>query len=288
LSVAAAIATIALKAAAYLLTGSVGLLSDALESLVNLAGAVMALTMLTVAARPADDEHRYGHGKAEYFSSFFEGVLILLAAAGIAIASVRRLIWPHELQSLGRGLLVSVIASVINLLVAIVVLRAGKRHHSVTLEANARHLLTDVWTSAGVLAGVGLVSVTGWSWLDPAVAIVVAVNITVTGVRIISQSVSGLMDTALPETEERALREVLDKFAVEGIHYHALRTRQSGTRRFISMHVLVPGHWTVQHGHQLLERIESDVRGALPNCTVFTHLEPLDDPASFDDQKLDR
>jgi cation diffusion facilitator family transporter len=288
LSIVAAIATIGLKALAYLLTGSVGLLSDALESLVNLAGAVMAFTMLAVAARPPDEEHRYGHGKAEYFSSFFEGVLILVAAAGIVVLSIGRLLIPHPLEHLGRGLLMSVVASLVNLGVALIVLRAGKRHRSITLEANAHHLLTDVWTSAGVLAGVGLVSITHWSWPDPMVALVVAANITVTGLRIVRRSVSGLMDEALPETEERALRIVLDHYAADGVEYHALRTRQSGTRRFVSMHVLVPGAWSVQRGHEMLERIESDVRQALPNATVFTHLEPLDDPASFDDQKLDR
>jgi len=288
LSIAAALFTIALKSVAYWLTGSVGLLSDALESLVNLAGAVMALTMLVVAARPADDDHLYGHGKAEYFSSFFEGVLILLAAAGIVVTAVARLLAPRPLEQLGRGLLVSIAASVINLVVAIILLRAGRRHQSITLQANARHLITDVWTSVGVLAGVGAVHVTGWLRLDPIVALIVGANIVVTGVRIIRQSVSGLMDSALPADRMADLQAVFNRYATDGVQYHALRTRQAGARSFVSVHVLVPGEWTVHRGHELLERIEADVRAALPNTTVFTHLESLDDPASFDDQKLDR
>jgi cation diffusion facilitator family transporter len=288
LSIAAALFTIALKSAAYLLTGSVGLLSDALEALVNLAGAIMALTMLAVAARPADDDHRYGHGKAEYFSSFFEGALILLAAGGIVFAAVERLIAPRPLEQLGLGLTVSVAASVANLAVALIILRAGRRHHSITLESNAKHLLTDVWTSAGVIAGVGAVAFTGWQWLDPVVALVVAANIVVTGARIVRESVRGLMDSALPADEERDLRQALDRHMTDGVQYHALRTRRAGARRFVSVHVLVPGAWTVHHGHRLLESIEADVRAVLPNVTVFTHLESLDDPASFDDQSLDR
>jgi len=288
LSIAAAIGTMALKGAAYLLTGSVGLLSDALESLVNLAGAIVALSMLAVAARPADEEHRYGHGKAEYFSSFFEGVLILAAAGGIVFASLDRLMTPRHLEQIGLGLFVSVLASSVNLGAALVILRAGRRHHSITLESNARHLLTDVWTSAGVLAGVGGVAVSGRLWLDPAVALVVAGNIVFTGVRIIRRSISGLMDTALPADEERNLHAVLERYATDRVQYHALRTRQSGARRFVSLHVLVPGTWTVQHGHHLLEQIEADIRQVLPNVTVFTHLESLDDPASWDDVSLDR
>jgi cation diffusion facilitator family transporter len=288
LSIAAAVVTIGLKAVAYVLTGSVGLLSDALESFVNLAGALMALTMLAVAARPPDAEHRYGHEKAEYFSSFFEGGLVFAAAIGITIAAVERLLAPRPLQQLDVGLMVAVLASLCNLVVAVIILRAGRRHHSVTLDANARHLLTDVWTSTGVVIGVGAVAVTGWQWLDPAVAMAMALNIGVTGVGIVRRSVSGLMDEALPADEERRLREVLERYAAEGVEYHALRTRRSGPRRFVSLHVLVPGAWTVQRGHHLLERIEADLRGALPNAAVFTHLEPLDDPASFDDESLDR
>jgi len=288
LSIAAAIATMGLKAAAYHLTGSVGLLSDALESLVNLAGALMALAMLTAAARPPDEDHAYGHSKAEYFSSVLEGTLILVAAASIGVAAVERLIHPKQLEQIGAGLAVSVGASIINLGVALVLLRTGSRERSIALTANARHLLTDVWTSAGVVVGVAAVALTGWQPLDPIIALVVAANIVWSGYRLVRTSVDGLMDKALPPTEHAALRRVLDAHVETGIQYHALRTRESGARRFVSLHVLVPGDWTVQRGHTLLERIESDIRGVVPNVTVLTHLESLDDPASWEDQTLDR
>ncbi|MDP1547985.1 MAG: cation diffusion facilitator family transporter, partial [Anaerolineales bacterium] len=283
ISIGAAVLTIGLKTTAYLLTGSVGLLSDALESFVNLAGAVMALAMLTIAARPADEDHAYGHSKAEYFSSGVEGTLILIAAISIIIAAVPRLIIPKPLEQIGLGLAVSVLASVINLIAALFLLRAGKRYHSITLEANAHHLMTDVWTSIGVLAGVGLVAVTGWERLDPIVAFIVAGNIIWSGVRIVRESALGLMDTALPTEEQEILRKTLEPYTKKGVQYHALRTRQSGSRRFASFHVLVPDAWTVKRGHHLLEDIEADIRRALPNITVFTHLEPLNDPTSWDD-----
>jgi cation diffusion facilitator family transporter len=288
LSFAAAVVTMALKSAAYVLTGSVGFMSDAIESLVNVVGAVMALSMLTVASRPADEGHRYGHGKAEYFSSFFEGSLIFAAAVGIGIAAVERLFQPRPLEQIGLGMAVSAAASVINLAAALIILRAGRRHQSISLEANAKHLLTDVWTSAGVIVGVGAVALTGWHVLDPIIALAVAANIVATGVGIVRSSVSGLMDSALPEADERRVQAVLDRYATDGVQFHALRTRQAGARRFVSVHVLVPGQWTVQRGHHLLERIEADVRQALPGVTVFTHLESLDDPASWDDVALDR
>jgi cation diffusion facilitator family transporter len=288
LSIAAAILTMALKAVAYLFTGSIGLLSDAIESLVNVVGSVMALSMLTVAARPADEGHRYGHGKAEYFSSFFEGSLIFAAAVGIGIAAVERVFEPRPLQQVGLGLGVSALASVVNLVVALVILRAGRRHNSISLEANAKHLFTDVWTSIGVIVGIGAVEITGWQLLDPIVALAVAANIVFTGVGIVRDSVSGLMDSALPEAEERSIQAVLDRYATDGVQFHALRSRQAGARRFVSVHVLVPGQWTVQRGHRLLERIEADIRQTLSNVSVFTHLESLDDPASWDDVSLDR
>jgi cation diffusion facilitator family transporter len=288
LSAAAAVATMGLKAAAYLLTGSVGLLSDAMESLVNLAGALMALAMLTVAARPADEDHAYGHTKAEYFSSVLEGMLILVAAVSIAVAAVQRLLAPRPLEQIGLGLGVSVLASGVNLAVALVLMRAGKRHESISLQANADHLVTDVWTSVGVLVGVGAVALTGWQRLDPIVALVVAVNIVRTGVGIMQRSVSGLMDVALPGSEQRAIQAVLERHGEAGVQFHALRTRQSGARRFMSVHVLVPGAWTVQSGHQFLEQLEGEIRSAVPNLTVTTHLEPLEDPCSWDDLSLDR
>ena len=288
LSIAAAVATIALKTVAYLLTGSVGLFSDAVESLVNLVGAVMALSMLIVAARPADEDHSYGHSKAEYFSSGVEGTLILIAALSIAAAAVRRLLVPQPLEQVGVGLVVSAAASAINLAVAMILLRAGKQHHSITLEANAQHLFTDVWTSVGVIAAVAAVAATGWLHLDPIVAMLVAANILWTGTRIVRRSILGLMDTALPPEELVAVKAALDFHLSDGVEYHALRTRQSGARRFVSFHVLVPGEWTVHRGHELLEDVEARIRATVPNVTVFTHLESLDDPSSWDDQHLDR
>ncbi|MCX6550887.1 MAG: cation diffusion facilitator family transporter [Acidobacteria bacterium] len=288
LSIAAALTTIALKTVAYLLTGSVGLLSDAIESIVNLVGAFMALSMLTVAARPADEDHSYGHSKAEYFSSGVEGTLILIAALAIAVAATERLLWPRPIDQVGIGLAVSLVASLVNLAVALVLLRASREHHSITLEANAHHLLTDVWTSAGVIAGVGAVAMTGWVRLDPLVALVVAANIVWTGTRIVRKSILGLMDTALPAEELAAVKRALESHLGEGIEYHALRTRVSGARRFVSLHVLVPGAWTVHRGHELLEDIEARIRAAVPNVTILTHLESLDDPASWDDVHLDR
>jgi cation diffusion facilitator family transporter len=288
LSIGAALLTITLKTVAYLLTGSVGLLSDALESVVNLIGALMALAMLTIAARPADEEHAYGHSKAEYFSSGVEGTLILLAAVSIVVTAIPRLIAPQPLEKVGIGLGVSVAASLVNLFVARVLLRAAQQHRSITLEADAKHLMTDVWTSVGVLVGVGLVALTGWQRLDPIVAILVAANIVWTGVPIIRKSISGLMDSALPAEEQNALRKVLESYAQSGAEFHALRTRQAGARQFVSVHILVPGQWTVQRGHDLLEKIEADIRHALPDATVLTHLESLDDPASWADTNLDR
>jgi cation diffusion facilitator family transporter len=288
LSIAAAVFTIVLKTAAWLVTDSVGLLSDAAESLVNLAGAIMALAMLTIAARPADDDHAYGHGKAEYFSSGMEGALILIAAVAIGVAAIPRIITPQPLQEIGVGLAISATAAIVNLGVALVILRVAKRQESITLEANAHHLLTDVWTSVGVIVGVGAVALTGWNWFDPVVALMVAANIVITGFKIVRRSVLGLMDTALTETDQSAIRKVLDRYTEERVQFHALLTRQSGPHRFISVHVLVPGDWTVQRGHDFLERIEDDLRAVVPNSTVFTHLESIDDPASWKDIELER
>lgn len=288
LAVAAAIATITLKAGASLLTSSIGLLSDTLESFVNLASALMALAMLTVAAQPPDRDHPYGHGKAEYFSSILEGALILVAAGVIGVVAVQRLLHPRSLEQVGLGLAISVVAALLNLAVGLVLLRAGQRHRSVTLEANAQHLLTDVWTSAGVLVGVGATRLTGWLPLDPILALLVAGNIVATGARLVRRSVSGLMDSALPLEDQQAVLGELARYADLGVQFHALRTRQAGARRFVSLHVLVPGDWTVQRGHRLLEEVETGIRTVLPDASVFTHLEPLDDPASWDDVELDR
>lgn len=288
LSIGAAVFTMVLKAAAYLITGSVGLLSDAAESLVNLVGGIMALAMLSIAARPADDSHAYGHSKAEYFSSSVEGLLIIVAAASIGSAAVNRLLSPQPLEQVGLGIAVCAIAALVNLVVGWILLRAGRQHDSVTLEAGARHLFTDVWTSVGVIAGVVAVSFTGWQRLDPIIALLVAVNIVWTGTRILRNSVLGFMDTALPEEEQGVIRAALDRYAAQGIHYHALRTRRSGARRFVSVHVLVPGEWTVQRGHELTEQIETDIRAALPGVAVLTHLESINDPASWRDISIDR
>ena len=288
LSIAAALATIALKATAYYITGSVGLLSDALESVVNLVAALMALAMLAVAARPPDEMHAFGYSKAEYFSSGLEGALILLAAVGIVWTAILRLITPRPLEQVGIGLAVSVLAAILNFAVARLLLAAAGRYRSITLEADAHHLMTDVWTSVGVVVGVAVVGVSGLNRLDPIIAIIVAINILWTGVKLLRRSALGLLDATLPAAEHGAIQQVLSRYEREGVHYHALRTRYAGSRSFISFHVLVPGDWTVQRGHDLLEQVERDIRAAVPGATVFTHLEPIGDPAALQDISLDR
>lgn len=287
LSIAAAIVTIAMKSIAYLLTGSVGLLSDALESGVNLAAAILALIALTVAARPADETHQFGHGKAEYFSAGAEGFMILLAAVLIVWSAVDRLLNPLPLESLGVGLLITLAATAVNGATGWVILQAGRRHRSITLVADGKHLLTDVWTSVGVLVGVGLVAVTGWQPLDSLVAIGVGINILWTGIGLIRHSVRGLMDHALPAADAAAVQAVLNTFAEsassDGVLIHGVQMREAGRDRFVSMHVLVPGEWTVTRGHDLVEEIESGVRAVLDGAIVHTHLEPSDDPRSYDD-----
>lgn len=288
LSIAAAIATILLKGAAWWITDSVGLLSDALESFVNLAAAIVTLAMLMLAARPPDEEHAYGYSKAEYFASGFEGTLILAAAAAIGFAAVDRLITPHPLHAIGPGIAISALAALVNLGVALVLLRAGTRYQSIALEADARHLLTDVWTSAGVIVAVALVAATGWQRLDPLVALAVAAHILWAGIGLVRRSFRGLMDRALPAADRQAIEAILERYRGDGVRYHALRTRQAAGRSFVSMHVLVPGSWSVQRGHDMLERIEAEVREVVPTATVFTHLEPREDPSSFADVELDR
>lgn len=288
LSIVAAIATILLKGIAWWMTGSVGLLSDAIESFVNLAGALMALWMLILAATPADKEHAYGHSKAEYFSSAFEGFLILLAALSIGYTAIGRLLDPQPLEEVGLGLLVSVAASVINFLVSRILMVAGKKHNSITLEADAHHLMTDVWTSVGVIGGVGLVWLSGWLWLDPAIALLVAANIVWTGVKLMSRSASGLMDAALSAEVVQQIEAIFAEYRAQGLAFHALRTRQAGSRVFISFHLLAPGHWSIQVGHDWSERIEAALREILPGAHVTTHLEPIEDPVSMVDQGLDR
>jgi cation diffusion facilitator family transporter len=288
LSIAAAVATITLKLAAWALTGSVGLLSDAAESVVNLVAAVVAMAALRWAVKPADEEHAYGHAKAEYFSAGVEGTLILLAAAGIAVTAVDRLIHPQPLESVGLGLAVTAVATAINLAVGLLLLRTGRRERQIVLEADGKHLITDVWTSVGVIVGVAGVAITGWDRLDPIVALAVAANILVAGGGLLRRSASGLMDRALEEPDMEVIRETLAEFERDGVRFHALRTRQAGSRRFVSLHVLVPGAWSVQRGHDLVERVEEALRDRLPGASVFTHLEPAEDPRSFDDTALDR
>lgn len=288
LSIAAAVTTILLKGIAWYWTGSVGLLSDALESFVNLAGALMALWMLTLSAQPPDDKHAYGHSKAEYFASGFEGLLILLAAVGIGQTAISRLLAPQPLEQVGLGVGVSVLASLVNLGVARILLAAGKRHGSVALAADGAHLMTDVWTSAGVIAGVAAVALTGWLWLDPVLALCVAAHIVYTGWTLIRDAAAGLMDAALPPSMLGVLEEALVPYREQGIGFHALRTRQAGARAFVSLHVLVPGEWTVQKAHELAEAVEEDIRKAVTGAHVTTHLEPLEDPLSHQDIDLDR
>lgn len=284
LSIGAALSTIFLKTLAFLLTGSVGLLSDAAESVVNLIGAIVALIMLTIAARPADESHAHGHSKAEYFSSGIEGVLIVIAAIFIAAAAINRLLNPQPLEEVGIGLVVAVAASTINFFVSRVLLRAGKQYKSITLEADAKHLMTDVWTSIGVITAVAAVALTGWLPLDPLIALVVAANILWTAFGLLRRSAQGLMDASLPVAEQAIVVKVLDSYKAQGVDYHALRTRQAASRGFISFHLLVPGSWTVQHGHAMLDQIENEICQALPGAEVTAHLEPLEDPVSFEDQ----
>ena len=288
LSIAAALVTIGLKSVAYLLTGSVGLLSDALESVVNLVAAFITLGMVSLAARPPDEDHAWGYGKAEYFSSGAEGVLILLAALAIGWTAIPRLLAPRPLESVGLGFAISIAASIVNLVVARVLLAAGRRHQSIALEADAHHLLTDVWTSVGVLAAVLAVAVTGWEILDPLIALIVAGQILWTGVKLVRRSALGLLDRALPADEQAAMQAVLDCNAGTDVQFHAVRTRQAGARRFVTLHVLVPGDWSVQRGHEVCERLELEISASLPNASVLTHLEAIEDPASFQDQDLDR
>lgn len=289
LSIAAAVATISLKLLAYYLTGSVGLFSDALESCVNLIAAVVALFMIVLAEKPADEEHAFGHHKAEYFSSAIEGGLIVLAAFSIIWSAVPRLINPQPLENVGIGLLVAVGASAINLAVGLILIKNGKKHHSITLEADGKHLMTDVYTSIGVLLGIGLVKLSGWLILDGIVAIGVALNILWAGYQLMRRSALGLLDSGIPADERLKIIQVLEALKTENIEYHSLMTRQAGQRKFIALHILMPGHWTIQEGHNKVEEIEKEIRELFDSpVTVFTHQEPTDDILSYSDMKLDR
>jgi cation diffusion facilitator family transporter len=286
LSIGAAVLTIALKFGAYVLTDSVGLLSDALESIVNLVAAIAAFWALSYAVKPPDAKHTFGHSKAEYFSSALEGLLVLVAAGSIAVTAGERLFHPQPLEQVGLGLGLSFIATALNGGVAWILLKASRRHRSITLRADAYHLLTDVWTSVGVVLGIGLVSVTGWLILDPIVALLVAVNIVWTGFQLLRETSSGLLDAAIPADDQKAIALIMSEYETRGIHFHAMRTRMAGARHFVSFHVLVPGAWTVQQGHDVCEALEQAIASALPGTDVQTHLEPLEDPVSWDDETL--
>lgn len=283
MAIATAIATIALKAGAWLVTGSVGLLSDAAESVVNLVAAVVALIALKVAARPADHNHQFGHTKAEYFSAAVEGQMILIAAVVIMWTAVERFLNPQPLENVGIGLGISVAASVLNGAMAWVLIRAGRRYRSLTLTADGKHLLTDVWTSVGVVAGVLLVALTGIQRLDPIIAFAVGVNIIIIGWKLLHESAAGLMDTTMSPQESQDIATHLEQFVSKDVHLHGLRTRVSGYQRFAEVHVLVPGAWTVQQGHDLVEQIDASVREAFEDLHLLCHLESLEDPRSYED-----
>ena len=289
LSIAAALATISLKLFAYFLTGSVGLFSDALESGVNLLAAVVALFMITLAEKPADEEHVFGHHKAEYFSSAIEGGLIILAAFSIIWSAIPRIIHPQPLENIGIGLSISLGASLINLAVGLILIKNGRKNNSITLEADGKHLMTDVYTSVGVIIGIGIVKFTGWLVLDGVVAIGVALNIVWTGYQLMRRSALGLLDSSLPDDEISIITKSLDQFKGQNFEYHSLMTRQAGQRRFISLHVLMPGQLTIQEGHDMVEKIEKNIRDLFDvPVTVFTHLEPAEDPVSMQDIGIDR
>jgi cation diffusion facilitator family transporter len=288
LSIAAALTTIAIKTGAWWLTGSVGLLSDALESIVNLVAAGMTLWMLSLSARPPTEEHAYGYSKAEYFASGLEGALIFAAALAIAWAAIDRLLHPQPLERVGLGIGLSLVATAINFAVARVLLGAAQRYRSIALEADAHHLMTDVWTSAGVVIAVGAVAVTQWNWLDPLIALAVAGNIIFTGFSLVRRSALGLLDRALPGEQRAAIEAVLQPHRAQHIEFHALRTRAAAGRSFVSMHMLVPGAWTVQQAHDVAESIEQEIATAVPGASVSTHIEPREDPASYQDIDLDR
>jgi cation diffusion facilitator family transporter len=286
LSLAAALVTLALKFTAYALTGSVGLFSDALESVVNLVTAAVALFSLWYAAQPVDANHTYGHEKIEFLSSGLEGGLILAAAGGIAWFAVRRLFAPQPLESLGVGLAVAVAASLINLAVARVLLRVGRARRSIVLEADGQHLMADVWTTAAVLVGLALVWATERWWFDPVLALLVAAHIARTGFGLLRRSFNGLMDHALPAEDQAVLRRAIEAQLPAGVTYHALRTRQAGTRRFADCHLLVPGVWPVRQAHDLANRIEAAVEAALPGLEMTIHIEPIEAAEAWADHAL--
>lgn len=286
LSIAAALATIVLKSIAYLLTGSVGILSDALESIINLIAACVALIAIRVSQKPPDEKHMYGHSKAEYFSSIIEGLLIFIAAISIGYAAINRLMHPQQVEQAYFGIAIATLASAINLIVGIVLLRAGKKYNSITLEADAHHLFTDVWTSVGVIIGIIVVAITKLNILDPIVALLVAFNILYTGYKLITRSAEGFMDTAMEDIDHAKIMEILTKYKKLGAKFHALKTRQSAAKTFMSVHMLVPQKWTMKMGNDLVEQMESEVKKSFTNIDVLTHLETIEDPRSQKDIDL--
>jgi len=289
MSVAAALATIGLKTWAWQVTGSVGMLSDALESLINLAAALLALSMLRLAASPPDAAHPYGRFKAEYFASGMEGALIVFAAIAIAYEAMPRLADPQPIAAPLLGIAISAVASGVNLACGLLLISAGKRLHSIALEADGHHLMSDVWTSGAIIAGVALVAGTGWHILDPLIAIGVAVHIVFTGFMLMRRSFAGLLDAAIPEAERAEIEKVFAEYRKRyGVEFHALLTRQAGARRFISFHLLVPDAWPVDRAHQLSEEVESRIGSLVPNAILLSHIEPISQPASYDDVKLER
>lgn len=288
LAIFTAIITISLKSIAYLATGSVGLLSDALESVVNFAAALMALFMLKLAEKPPDAEHMYGHTKAEYFSSVLEGILIIIAALSIAFAAINRFISPQPLQQLSIGLIICTLASLINFMVSRILIKTGQKERSITLEADGHHLMTDVWTSIAVISALILIKISGWLILDPIFGLAVAINIVITGFNLIKRSYMGFMDSSITKGEQQIIKNILTKYCQQGIQYHGLRTRQSATRRFVSVHILVPDSWSVKKGHSFIEEIEKEIFNSIPKVTVTTHLEPLNDSTSWNDAGIDR
>lgn len=282
-SIVASILTIIIKWAAYRVTGSVGFLSDAMESFINLAAGIVAFVMLTIAAHPPDKEHPFGHDKAEYFSSLIEGVLIVLAAVGIIYAAVNRIYHPRILEELNIGIVLSISATLINYMSSRILMYFGKKHNSITLEADAHHLMTDVWTTLGIVAGIILVKLTNWQLLDPLMAIAVALSIVYTGAKLIIRSTDGLMDSRLSEKELILIRKILDGYKKQGIDYHALYTRQSSSKSFITFHLLIPGDLTIYQAHEYSKTIEKEIMAQLPYSSIFIHLEPSNDPDAFDD-----
>lgn len=286
LSVVAALCTLGLKWVAYSLTGSIGLLSDALESLINLAAALTAYFSIWFSSRPVDPSHTYGHEKIEYFSSGLEGALILAAAGGIAWYAVLRILTPQKLEAFEIGMVLALVASMINLVVAQILLRSARRTHSIVLEADGKHLMTDVITSAAVILGVGLAWFTDASWLDPVVALAVAASIAWMGWDLVRRSFNGLMDHALPTEEQALVRGAIAGRLLTGMDFHALRTRRAGSRRFVDFHLLVPGAWSVRRAHEVLAGIEAAIAAAFPEIEITAHIEPIEDKAAWEDSAL--